>query len=195
VRVYFRHPLAAALLLSATTLTGAEEQSSWLENTIATCEREYDAAQCSDPEFLEQHYHVRTLQIAHKAAIRHRQEEQNALRELSLQRLCDQDPKKFCGTASADCILQMQQMCADIKRRAELCTVQAQQFCLDNPKDNCLAERTRYCPSAKKQDIATLLAKYPKLTPTQKNRIAGVAQQMDAKNSNLIERLFEWLGF
>lgn len=187
--------LLAALLLSAPA-HAAEEQQSWLDHTLATCRQDFDEERCSDPEFLEEHYHVRTLQIAHRAAIRTRQEERRALQELSLQYLCGQNPDKYCeADTSGTCVPQMQRICLDLRTRAEQCAQQARQFCEQNPADDCLSQRTRYCPSAKKQKIPELLAKYPKLSPEQKKRLALFANQLQEKNSGLIDRLFGWLGF
>ena len=182
-------------LLTATTFAAADERS-WLDNTLATCRQTYDETRCSDPEFLEQTYHVNSLQVAHKASMRGRQEEQRALRELTLQRLCGQSVAKSCaGESDGLCAQQMTQMCADIRQRADNCVAYARQFCAQNSESGCLARQSAFCPSAKKQDINALLAKYPKLSNDQRNRLAVVAQQLDKSNRGLIGSLFRWLGF
>jgi len=195
VRRHLPQHLLTALLFSATGLSAADE-TNWLDNTIATCQQEFNADSCGDPEFLEEHYHVRSLQAAHKASMRSRLEEQKALRELSLQHLCGHSPKKYCeGDATGDCIAQIQQMCLDISQRAAQCVAQAEPLCASNTAGDCLARQTAYCPSAKKQPIGALLAKYPKLSPAQKNRLVQVAEQLDQKDRSLIGQLFQWLGF
>lgn len=187
-------PLLALTLLPM-TLEAAADQRSWLDNTIATCLQVYDEASCNDPEFLEEHYHVRTLQIAHKASQRGRLEERRALRELSLQRLCGKKTSDFCDDGDALCAQQMTQMCDDLDRRADQCQAYAKDYCADSSERDCSAQLTAYCPSAKKQDIDVLLAKYPKLSAEQKTRLAQVADALDRKNRGLIGNLFHWLGF
>ena len=190
------------MCLSAATLVGAEDEddggtaASWLNQTIAQCQQEYDEQSCQDPEFLEQHYHVRTLQIAHKASIRHTQEERRALGELMLQRLCSQDLKKYCAVdGSTDCIPRTQQTCANIQRYAVACVTNAQQFCAENPQDGCLQSMGGHCPTSKKLNIDVLLAKYPKLTGPQQTHIRQVAAQIDASTRGLIGDLLSWFGF
>jgi len=188
-------PLLAITLLATASCVFADERS-WLDNTLATCRQTYDETRCGDPEFLEQHYHVGSLQVAHKASMRGKQEEQRALRELTLQRLCGQNPAKYCaGETDGLCAQQMAQMCADIRQRAANCIAYARQICSESTQSSCLPQQSAFCPSAKKQDIKVLLAKYPRLSAEQKNRLTQTAQQLDKNNRGLIGNLFHWLGF
>jgi hypothetical protein len=202
VRVY-RHFFLAALCLSAAALadeagddSAAAVDNNWLGTTVAQCEQEFDKDRCADPQFLEEHYHVESLQVAHKAAQRHSKEEKRATRELLLQRLCTKDLKKYCAAeGSVNCLPRTQQLCASIVSEAAQCIGQAKQYCAENPQEsNCLANMTAHCPVVKKQTIAVFLARYPKLTDPQRVQLAQMAQQLDNNTRSFIGSLFKWLG-
>jgi hypothetical protein len=193
VRTARRHLLLTALLLSGAPFAQAQGQS-WLDSTIAACAQKYTAERCQDPQFLEQHYHVTTLQVAHKTARRRQQEQRRALSELTLQRVCDH-PQKACADGDNLCVMQTQQRCANLEQRAAQCLVQAKSFCAQNPAPGCAQQQTGRCPSADEQKIDELLAKYPLLTAEQKNQMRRVAQQLDDNNRGAIGRLWHWLGF
>lgn len=192
MRIDCRKLWLVALLLAAAG-AHAEQDSSWLNSTIATCEQEYDKTRCQDPGFLEQHYHVASLQIAHDTARRRHEQERAALRELTLQRVCD-DPQEACAESDSTCVAQTEQACAALKQQAAQCLAQVETFCAQNPSAQCVAMRSVRCPSAKEQKIDDLLRKYPLLTATQKAHLRNVAQQLDANNRSVIGSLFQWLG-
>lgn len=199
MRVHHRHLrfLAVPLLLVA-ALAGAEEKenNSWLENTIATCIKEHGETLCQDREFLNENYHVDTLQIAHRAAIRGNREEQRALREVVLQQLCDKSPEKSCtGSGNRQCVAQVSNLCANMNVQAAQCVARVEQMCANNAMNNCKAKSVTQCPSAKKQKIAVLLSKYPRLSPEQKHNVALVAQGLEKQNAGLVDKLLGWLGF
>lgn len=135
------------------------------------------------------------LEAAHKAAIRHRDLERRALHELLLQRACG-NQKTWCAlNAASGCATQLAQMCTAAAQQAAACLKQAANYCTAFPQnDNCLKERQAQCPSAKKQKIEVLLAKYPKLSAQQVEHIRQVARQMDANLGSWINDLFNWLG-
>lgn len=191
--------LAACITCAAAA--GAEDpaadNASWLDGVRSRCEQQYSADQCRDDRFLDEKYNVESLQVAHKAAIRHRELEQKALRELLLQRVCNNKAAYCANNASAGCAGQLAQMCAAIKQQAATCLAQAKQYCTAFPhNDDCLDQRQAQCPSAKKQSLDQLLAKYPKLSAQQQAHVRQVAQQIDTNlNTNWIGDLFRWLGF
>lgn len=201
-----RLPLFILLSISGASLSPAyadtpasetEQQQSWLDSTLAACAQQFSAEQCRDDEFLEQHYHVRDLQTAHRAAMRRSELEQRALRELLLQRSCGNTAAYCSGDATTDCAAQLQQMCAAITQQAAACVSEAAQYCAaSGQSSDCLKQRQPQCPSAKKQSIDELLVKYSKLTLQQQMHVRQVAQQIDAnQDSSWIGNLFRWLGF
>ncbi|HSB94858.1 MAG TPA: hypothetical protein VLC91_00305 [Spongiibacteraceae bacterium] len=179
----------------------AADTPSWLDGIRNNCAQQYSAEQCRDDEFLEQNFHVNDLQAAHRAAVRRKEMEQSALRELLLQRTCG-NPAAYCAiNTTADCATQLQQqlqqMCASIQQQTANCLNTATQYCASaGQSSNCLAQRRALCPTAIRQPIDTLLAKYPKLTLQQQMHVRQVAQQMDAnQGGSWIGNLFRWLGF
>jgi hypothetical protein len=173
-----------------------DENGSWLDNARNLCAQQYSVEQCQDEEFLEQNFHVRDLQTAHRAATRRNELERRALQELLLQRTCGK-PATYCAiNATPDCATQLQQMCASIQQQAATCQKNAALYCATTGQSsNCLKQRQALCPTAKKQTIDKLLAKYPRLTLQQQAHVRQVAQQIDANQNNWIGNLFRWFGF
>jgi hypothetical protein len=173
----------------------APAAASWIDSARDLCAQQYSIEQCQDEEFLEQNFHVRDLQTAHRAAIRRNELERRALHELLLQRTCGK-PAAYCAIdAAPDCATQLQQMCTAIQRQAATCQSNAALYCATaGQSSNCLKQRQALCPTAKKQTVDKLLAKYPRLTLQQQAHVRQVAQQIDANQGNWIGNLFRWLG-
>lgn len=198
----FRYSAFALALLSAGVAAQQNESpeigpsNSWRDSVIAECQRQFTYEQCQDPDFLEEHFHLQALDIAHHAAIRRMAVEKQALNELTLQRICDISPSNACATTNDPrCETQVEQTCANLKIEAATCIQNAKNYCASASDNNCLAQQTSHCPSAKKQPIEKLLAKYPKLSMEQKLRLTRVAQELDAKQSNWFARLLDRVGF
>jgi hypothetical protein len=207
----FRSALLAILVAAATV--GAQEpeqqeqeqqqepaavaKDSWLDNVRAQCEQQYSVEQCQDRDFLNQNFHVDSLQAAHLTAIQRRNQEDRALRELLLQRACN-NRKTYCAqNAAAGCAAQLAQMCTAIAQQATACLNQARQYCTTFPQNaGCLKQRQAQCPSAKKQSLEALLAKYPKLSAQQQEQVRQTARNIDSNlGGNWIGDLFRLLGF
>lgn len=196
-----RRALLAALVAGATTAAGAQEPEpdniSWLDGVRAQCEQQYDAERCKDHEFLNQNFHVDSLQAAHRSAIQRRGQEERALRELLLQRACN-NRKAYCAqNAAAGCAAQLAQMCTAIAQQAKACLGQAKAYCnAYQSEPDCLRLRQSQCPSAKKQSIDAFLVKYPKLSTQQQEQVRQAALRMDADfGGSWIGDLFRRLGF
>lgn len=186
---------AGAGLASAEPAEPAQE--SWLQGVRAQCEQQYSAEQCQDHDFLDEHFHVDSLQAAHRTAIQRRNHEERALRELLLQRACN-NKKAYCAqNAAAGCAQQLTQMCTAIAQQAKACLEQARQYCTTFPQNaGCFKQRQLQCPSAKKQSLDTLLAKYPNLSEQQQLHVRQVARNIDSNlGGNWIGDLFRLLGF
>lgn len=195
---FLRLPLFTACVLIGAAHADTSEQTAepnWLDNTRAACAQQYSSEQCQDDEFLNEKFHVRDLQTAHNTATRRQQQEQRALRELLLQRTCG-SPATYCANNPAeDCAAQLQQMCASLQQQAATCVSQTVAICADGEANaDCVVQRLAQCPSAKKQSVDKLLAKYPKLSTAQQIHIRQVAQQIDSNQSGWIGNLFSWLG-
>ncbi|HEY3700143.1 MAG TPA: hypothetical protein VGK97_12465 [Spongiibacteraceae bacterium] len=182
--------LAAALF--AITAFAQEERpptedsnASWLENTIARCEQQYSAEQCRDQQFLEDNFHVGSLQTAHRVATQRNQQATKALRELTLQRVCNTSPSSSCtGADAAQCSVEISQACAVLKAEAAACIQNAKTLCVSSVDPSaCVKQQSALCPAADKQPLDKLLAKYPKLTAQQKSRLIAAAAELDAKSS------------
>lgn len=137
-----------------------------------------------------------TRDIARRAAIRQRNVEQRALRELLLQRACH-NRKAYCAhNAAPGCAEQLAQMCTAAEQQAEACKRQAVSYCTTFPQiPDCVRQRLAQCPSARRQTVDALLAKYPQLSAQQVEHVKSVARQMDANiGSSWVGDLFRWLG-
>lgn len=174
----------------------ASDNATWRDNTIARCTQQYSAEQCQDSEFLEANFHVNSLEVAHRTAIQRNQQAQKALRELTLQRVCSISASDNCANDAdaAQCIAQITQACTALKAEADNCVQNAQLTCAnDTDPSGCYKRRLAFCPSLKKQPIEQLLAKYPRLSASDKSRLIAAAAELDAKTSgwwsNLIARL------
>jgi hypothetical protein len=195
----WRLPLLVACVAAsaANAQEPAATEPNWLDGVKSRCEQQYSAEQCGDEQFLNEKFNVESLQTAHKAAIRHHDLEERALRELLLQRACN-NKAAYCATsATVGCKQQLAQMCAAIVQQATTCLSQARQYCATFPQNaDCLGQRQAQCPSAKKQSTDALLAKYPKLSAQQQAHVRQLAQQIDANlNTSWVGDLFRWLGF
>lgn len=194
-----------ALSLAITTATAAwaqDEESatspknnSWRSNVITRCLEQYSAEQCQDNEFLEENFHVSSLETAHRAAIRRNRMAEEAMRELVLQYTCSDSPAKTCGDDdSAQCIATVTQTCAKLKTEAALCIKAAETGCANtNNPASCYKQQVARCPSIKKQPINQLLAKYPKLSASQKAKLVSTAKTLDAKTRGWWSDLASWL--
>lgn len=171
--------------------------SSWRENTIARCEQQYSVEQCQDENFLEENFHVNTLEIAHRAAIRSKQLFEKAKREITLQYACNDSPKEVCegSEESAQCVMNVAQTCAQLKQEAAMCIQSAKQGCAStaNPAA-CFKQQQERCPSPKKQPVAQLLAKYPKLSASQKSQLITTAQTLEKKTGSWWSDLVSWIA-
>lgn len=171
----------------------ADANKTWRENTIARCMQQYSVEQCQDEEFLEENFHVNSLEIAHRAAIRRKQQNDKALHELILQRVCTASPSTVCDD-SEQCIAEVTRTCATLKAEATACVQRAKTNCsTTNDPSSCYQAQVAQCPSTKKLTIAELLAKYPKLSDSQKARLISTAAQLDAKTSGWWSNLVNWL--
>lgn len=194
--------IAASSVVAATAWAQAEPASddsgtSWRESTIARCTQQYSAAQCQDSEFLEENFHVNSLEIAHRTAMHRNQQAQKALRELTLQRVCSVSASDNCANDAnaAQCIVQIEQACATLKAEAENCVRNAQSTCASDANPSmCSKNRIALCPSLKKQPIEQLLAKYPRLNAAEKSRLIAAAAEIDAKSTNWWSDLTGWLA-
>ncbi len=171
------------------------EPASWGETAIARCLEQYSSEQCQDPEFLEENFHVNSLEIAHRAAIRRNQEANRAMREVILQYACNGSADKVCtGNDSAHCRAEIQQTCATLKHEANACIQFARQGCASTSEPSaCMQQQVAKCPSMKKQPVAQLLAKYPKLSASQKSKLAATAQALEEKTGGWWSNLRGWL--
>jgi hypothetical protein len=199
---FLRRSLLALLVAGATTASAQQQEAepgkpSWLDGVRAQCEQQYSAEQCQDHEFLNQNFHVDSLQAAHRTAIKRRSQEETALRELLLQRACTNRQAYCAQSGAAGCAAQLAQMCTAIAQQAKACIAQAKQFCATYQVDsNCVSQRQLQCPSAKKQSIDALLVKYPKLSTQQQLQIRQAALRMDSDfGGSWIGDLFRRLGF
>lgn len=146
-----------------------------------------------------------TLEVARRAAVRRNRQEQRAIRELLVQStgLCQRsNPEQYCPSGNrVGCAAQLKQTCASLANRATQCKAQAKQFCTQQRGGNrCMEQVSRQCPSAKRQDIDTLLARYHDLTPAQKARVKQLAKELEdnkdkTKLGGLISSLLGLLGF
>jgi hypothetical protein len=190
-----------ALLIASSATAGAQQAD---DDAIASgepvaCAQRDDAGHCvvtdesSTPPAATAD--SAALEAAHKAAIRHRDLERRALHELLLQRACS-NQKTYCAlNAAPGCAAQLAQMCTAAAQQAATCLKQAVSYCAAFPQNtHCLKDRQAQCPSAKKQKIEVLLAKYPKLSAQQVEHIKQVARQMDANLGSWVGDLFRWLG-
>ncbi len=194
---------ALAFALVAATASAQEENAStdstantWRESAIARCTEQYSAEQCADPQFLEEHFHVDTLEIAHRAGIRRTMLMNKAVRELTLQRICNNSASDNCANDAhqAQCVAQIEQSCAMLQAEAQTCIANAKQACSNSfDASTCESNQTVLCPSLKKQSIEQLLAKYSKLTDAQKTRLTQIAAELDAKTSGWWSNLIGWL--
>lgn len=170
--------------------------SGWRESVMARCVQEYSAEQCEDSEFLEENFHVKTLEIARRAATQRNRQEEKALRELTLQRVCGVPASRICAQDSnaAQCIAQIEQACATLKAEAYDCAKRAPLGCANEADPQaCTQRRMALCPSFKKQPIQQLLAKYPRLSAAQKSRLTAAAAELDAKTKGWWSNLSSWL--
>lgn len=197
----FRYSTFALALLSIAAVAQQDENStteqsnSWRENVIAECQRQFTSEQCQDPAFLEENFHLQSLETAHRAAIRRTDLERRALNELTLQRICAVSPSSACATTNDPrCAAQVEQTCANLKNEAAACVQNAKNYCASASDANCFAQQTLHCPSAKKQPVEKVLAKYPKLSLEQKLRLTRIAQELDAKQGNWFSRLLDRVG-
>lgn len=202
-----RLTLLAAAVAGATAATAQQQDTPSLEQLeslrSAACAQPDADGRCpaeADPEDAtgaEPAASTHTLDIAHKAAIRQREVERRALRELLLQRACN-NRKAYCAqNAAPGCAEQLAQMCTAVAQQAAACAKQAVAYCATFPQiPNCVAQRQAQCPSAKRQRIDVLLAKYPQLSAQQVEHVKNVARQIDANlGSSWVGDLFRWLGF
>ena len=145
-----------------------------------------------------------TREVARHAAVRRNRQEQRAVRELLVQStgLCQRKPEQYCPSNNRiGCAEQLRQACASLANRAAQCKAQAKQFCTQQRGgEKCLQQASKQCPSSKRQDIDTLLARYDDLTPVQKARVKQLAKQLEAnKDQNklgaLVNSLLGLLGF
>ncbi|MFT3930318.1 MAG: hypothetical protein QM709_08490 [Spongiibacteraceae bacterium] len=192
---------ALSLVIAATAASAQEEDqsptqkvSSWRDGVVARCLQQYSAEQCSDDEFLEAHFNINTLETAHKAAIRRNRMADTAMHELILQYACNDSAADVCGDEGAQCIATLTRNCATLKAEAATCLKSAESGCATtaNPT-SCYKQLAARCPSTKKQPIAQLLAKYPKLSASQKAKLISTAQTLEAKTDNWWSELTSWL--
>jgi len=202
VKKKFTLTVLAASLLATSVWTQAEDPASdngnltWREGAIARCTQQYSAAQCQDSKFLEENFHVNSLETAHRVAMQRNQQVQKALSELTLQRVCSASASDNCASDAnaAQCIVQIEQACATLKAEAENCVRNAQSSCVsDADPSTCSKNRIALCPSLKKQPIEQLLAKYPRLNAAEKSRLIATAAEIDAKTTNWWSNLTQWL--
>ncbi len=193
---FSRYSILAAAICCATAYAQDDinddkvESNSWRENRIAECQQQFGAEQCSDPQFLEEQFHIKSLEVAHDAGRRRAKLEKEAERELTLQRVCNVSPATACkNNATPQCVQQVQQSCSQLKTQVARCLQNAKTYCASAAIPNCMKQRTAQCPSAKKQPLAQFFAKYPKLAPDQKMRLTKLAQELDAKQGNWFTRL------
>lgn len=145
-----------------------------------------------------------TREVARRAAVRRNRQEQRAIRELLVQStgLCQRKPEQYCSANNRiGCAEQLRQTCASLANRAVQCKAQAKQFCAQQRGgEKCLEQVSKQCPSSKRQNIDTLLARYEDLTPVQKARVKQLAKQLEANKDEsklgaLVNGLLGLLGF
>ena len=201
IAIIATNTLLASNAIFATAAWAQEENStsdssgtSWRDSTIARCIQQYSAEQCQDSEFLETNFHVKTLEIAHRTATQRSEQEKKALRELTLQRVCPFPASDVCANDAnaALCAVQIAQACAMLKAEADNCVRNSLAAC-NADRNACSQRQIALCPSLKKQPIAQLLAKYPRLTDTQKAHLVATAAEIDAKTSGWWSNLVAWL--
>jgi hypothetical protein len=167
------------------------------DSIVAKCEQQYSASQCQDEQFLNENFHLQSLDVAHRAGIRRDKVQRSALRELTLQRACNEPFSKVCGAAEDPqrCVTDLVQSCTVLKNQTVDCLQNVQHSCAaDSNRSACIQQQAARCPSIKKQPTEVLLAKYPKLSPAQKNLLANTAQQLDAEQSYWPTGLLNLLG-
>lgn len=182
---------ALSLAIAATHVAAQEEElpanakNTWRENAIARCIQQHSAEECQDEEFLEENFHVNSLEIAHRAATRRNQIAEKAMHEVILQYACNDSPNKVCsGNESAQCVTTVTHTCTKLKTEANACIQHAKQGCAStSDPTSCYKQQKAHCPSQKKQPIAQLLKKYPKLTASQKTQLTSTAQALEKKTS------------
>lgn len=194
--------LLIAALFSTTVAAQQDENASapastWRDGVIARCQQQYSTEQCQDEQFLEDNFHVNSLETAHRTSTRRKQQERSALRELTLQRVCNQSLGNTCAGASnpAQCATEIADACTTLKTQSANCLQNVQSQCATNTDaGTCIKQQSSRCPSIKKQSLDELLTKYPHLTLEQKNRLASASQQMDAQQGSWFPDLLSWLG-
>ncbi len=193
--------LAAAL---TTAIANAQQDDneattaklSWRESVIARCAEQYSAAQCQDEQFLEENFHLESLETAHRTAARRNQLEKAALRELTLQRICDKSASGNCAGASdpAQCAVEITQSCQALATQTASCQQNAKLVCAtDTTTSNCIKVQSANCPSVKKQSLPDFLAKYPSLTSAQIHHLTYASKQLDAAQGSWFSDLLNWL--
>lgn len=195
---------ALSLAIAATPAWAQEDEpssattkkNSWRENAVTRCVQQYSAEQCQNEEFLEENFHVNSLEIAHRAAIRRNQSAEKAMREVILQYACNDSPKEVCeGNQSAQCIAEVTQTCAKLKRETAACVQHAKQGCVSTADPGtCFQQHKAQCPSEKKQPIAQLLSKYPNLSASQKAQLMTTAQTLEKKTRGWWSNLVSWIS-
>lgn len=195
---------ALSLAIITTTAWAQENNSpsnnsrpSWKENAIARCVEQYGEEQCQDEEFLEANFHITSLGVAHRAAIRRNRSAEKAMHEVILQYACNDSPKKVCAdNESTQCITEVTQTCIKLKKEVAACFQDAKQNCAPTADPNtCFAQNVAQCPSPKKQPIAELLKKYPKLSAAQRSKLITTAQTLEKKTSGWWSNLVDWITF
>lgn len=185
---------ATATWAQEEALSPENQRSTWRENTIARCLQQYSAEQCQDDNFLEENFHINSLEVAHRAAIRRNQMAEKAMHEVILQYACNDSPSAVCDDNSPQCVTTVTQTCSKLKAEAKACVQYAKQGCAStaNPA-SCFKQQKAQCPSEKKQPMAQLLAKYPKLSASQKSHLITTAQTLEKKTSGWWSNLTNWL--
>lgn len=194
----------SALSLALIAATAAAQQDdaapsanspSWRESAVARCQQQYSEEQCQDRDFLEENFHIESLEAAHRAATRRNRLADRAMRELILQRACTASPSKVCGgDAEVQCLAEIMQTCATLKSEAAACVQNAKNSCaLTADPGVCFQQQLTQCPSTKKMPVEQLLAKYPKLSAAQKNRLVVAANDLDARTRGWWSNLVGWL--
>lgn len=194
----FAHAAVFAAVAGAQSSDTADAApATFREGIVARCEQQYSAEQCQDEQFLNENFHLQSLDTAHRAGIRRDKVQRSALRELTLQRACNDPFSKVCGAAEDPqrCVTDLVQSCTVLKNQTVDCLQNVQSSCAaDSNRSACIQQQAARCPSIKKQPAEVLLAKYPKLTPAQKNQLANTAQQLDAEQSYWPSQLLNLLG-
>ena len=195
------HLLLIATLLSATAVAQQADSSAnpatWREGVIARCQQQFSIEQCQNEQFLEDNFHVTTLEVAHRTAARRAQQERSALRELTLQHFCHQSPNNSCAGAGnpTQCATDIAAACTALQTQSINCQQNVQSLCANaTDAGTCTDQRSVRCPSIKQQSLDEILAKYPNLTLEQKSRLAAESQQLDAQGGSWFSNLLSWIG-